>query len=263
MTGVRSKGIAAGEKRQGLAKAMLAEGALICRKEKTHIPAGARPAPCLRLLRPQRVIALIRLLLILFPFRFPIRYGRGKPHARPTVRITEDMAFIPIAAEIVPFGFSTLERFIKLVPALNHWLQDWAESPARKPSLSPNWALTIGFGQQTTRDFAKAIFEMLATSKNQTLRVTDLCGHEAILVVPAKAQLRKPPVPNLKQSQHLRVRTVEDVRVATTPGGRKLAVRGNVSSFEEGQTVKIGTKRRHEAVVYVSKHIHSDQGRKP
>lgn len=252
-----------GGERPGPAKAMPAEGALLYRKlEKSRIPAGARPAPCLRLLRLQHVLALIRLLLVVFPSRFPLRYDQGKPHIQPMVRVTDTMAFFPIAGEAVPFGFSSLAQFIEFVPSLNQWLQDWAESPARRPYLSPEWALTIGLGQHTTREFANAIFEKVAIRENQTLRVTDLCGHEATLVVPAKAQLHKPLVPNTKQNQRLRVKKVEDVRVATTPGGKKLAVRGDVSNLEEGQTVQIGTKQRRETVVYVSKHIHPDQGEK-
>jgi hypothetical protein len=176
------------------------------------------------------------------------------------IRITPDMAFIPIMSGTASFGFCTLAQLIGFIPSLTLWFDEWAKSPERAPSLTPPWARAIGLSQRMVEKFADLIFTSLVTSEKQMLRVADLYGHEATLVVPPRARLRKPPAANVTQKRHLLVKTIEEVRVAITPGGSKLAVKGKVSALVPGETLALETKRQHKTSVLVSKHIHPNKG---
>lgn len=95
---------------------------------------------------------------------------------------------------LMPAIFFDAHDFINAIPSIQAWLQEWSESAARSPNLSPDWATTRGVAPEAVKNFARGLEHQLAMSTCRRITFCDPDGTDAMLNIPSRAALSLPPV---------------------------------------------------------------------
>ena len=208
------------------------------------------PVVCFELIDTQELEGTIAFLQIFFPFQ-----------AEPTIRFSAIDALIDLNPSLMPTLVEDFGGLLQMIPMINCWLEDWASSPERRPSLEPDWARHHGLGPETVRYISVAMLGSLTRSRERSISLRSAAGDRATLQIPARAQLVAPLPEGLSGQEYFEVCTKEAMGRYLTPGGKLVFIRAGESILAPSTTVTIDSRSLFRTRIKTSPHVSIAAGR--